>query len=64
MQFARLCPEVSRLIKFTVLQEMAELQIHVQAYGVQLFQLESCLQAMTSAFPDHFAFDTYNPDIK
>lgn len=46
------------------MQEMAELQIHVQAYGVQLFQLESCLQAMTSAFPDHFAFDTYNPDIK
>ena len=43
------------------MQELAELELHVQAYGVQTFQLADCLQAMTAAFPDHFPFDT---DIK
>lgn len=38
------------------MKELAELEIHVQAYGVQTFQMEDCLQAMTSAFPDHFPF--------
>lgn len=36
------------------MQQLTDLKIHVQAYGVQTFQLESCLQAMTKAFPDHF----------
>jgi hypothetical protein len=43
------------------MRELAELRIHVQAYGVQTFQLQSCLDAMTTAFPDHFPFNT---DIK
>lgn len=43
------------------MQELVDLKIHVQAYGVQTFQMESCLQAMTQAFPEHFPFDT---DIK
>lgn len=43
------------------MKELADLKIHVQAYGVQTFQMESCLQAMTLAFPEHFPFDT---DIK
>ena len=46
------------------MQELADLKIHVQAYGVQTFQMEDCLQAMVSAFPDHFPFSTDNPDIK
>lgn len=43
------------------MKELADLKIHVQAYGVQLFQMEDCLQAMTAAFPEHFPFNT---DIK
>ena len=43
------------------MQELAELKIHVQAYGVQTYQVENCLEAMTSAFPNHFPF---NSDIK
>jgi len=43
------------------MRELAELKIHVQAYAVQTFQMEDCLQAMTSAFPDHFPFQS---DIK
>ena len=39
------------------MEELADLKIHVQAYGVQTFQMESCLQAMTTAFPDHFNFN-------
>ena len=40
------------------MKELADLKIHVQAYGVQIFQMEDCLQAMTSAFPEHFPFNT------
>lgn len=43
------------------MKELSDLEIHVQAYGVQLFNMEDCLQAMTMAFPDHFPFNT---DIK
>lgn len=43
------------------MQEFAELTIDVQAYGVQLHQLADCFTAMTSAFPEHFPF---NSDIK
>ena len=43
------------------MQELAELKIHVQAYGVQTFQMGDCLEAMTKAFPEHFPFNT---DIK
>lgn len=38
------------------LQNLSELTIHVQAYGVQLFDMESCYQAMTTAFANEFAF--------
>lgn len=36
------------------MQELAQLQIKVQAYGVQTMDLESCFEAMTSAFPSEF----------
>ena len=36
------------------MKQMEDLTIHVQAYGVQTFELESCYQAMLSAFPNHF----------
>jgi len=36
------------------MQELSELKIHIQAYGVQVFDLESCYEAMTAAFPTHF----------
>lgn len=41
----------------TEMQHLADLKIHVQAFGVQTFQLESCLRAMTAAFPEHFNFN-------
>lgn len=37
--------------------QLADLEIHIQAYGVQTFQMDSCLTAMTEAFPDHFIFN-------
>ena len=43
------------------MQELADLKIDVQAYGVQTQQLRDCFQAMTLAFPEHFPF---NSDIK
>ena len=43
------------------MQELRDLRIDVKAYGVQLYDMGDCLQAMTSAFPDHFPFET---DIK
>ena len=43
------------------MQQLAGLKIHVQAYGVQTYQLNSCFQAMTEAFPSHFPFAS---DIK
>ena len=39
------------------MQNLMDLKIHVQAFGVQTFQLESCLDAMTAAFPEHFKFN-------
>ena len=38
------------------MQELAELKIQVQAFGVQTSGLNSCLGAMTAAFPEHFHF--------
>ena len=42
------------------MQQLAELKVHVQAFGVQTFQMDDCLKAMTSAFPEHFPFNTDN----
>lgn len=36
------------------MQELANLKIQIQAFGVQTTSLDSCLKAMTAAFPDHF----------
>lgn len=36
------------------MQHLSEFAIHVQAFGVQLTDLDNCLDAMTSAFPEHF----------
>lgn len=36
------------------MKQLEGLEIHVQAFGVQTFQLDSCFEAMISAFPDHF----------
>lgn len=41
----------------TFMQHINNLKINIQAFGVQTFQLESCLQAMTTAFPEYFVFD-------
>lgn len=38
------------------LQELRDLKITVQAFGVQTYGFESCYQAMTTAFPTHFTF--------
>lgn len=39
------------------MQNLEGLKIHVQAFGVQTFEMESCFEAMTRAFPDHFNFN-------
>lgn len=39
------------------MKELADLKIHIRAYGVQLYQMESCLDAMITAFPSHFDFN-------
>ena len=39
------------------MQELRELTIKVEAFGVQTFSLESCFAAMTDAFPTHFDFN-------
>ena len=36
------------------IMELRDLKINVQAFGVQTHKLESCLEAMTAAFPDQF----------
>ena len=36
------------------MQELSELTIHVQAFGVQLTDFNNCLEATTTAFPEHF----------
>ena len=41
------------------MQELAELKIDVEAFGVQTFQLDSCVTAMTEAFPQHFDPDFF-----
>lgn len=41
------------------MQNIADLKIEIQAYGVQTYQLDSCLAAMTKAFPTHFPFQQY-----
>lgn len=43
------------------MQELVDLKINVQAFGVQTFQMNDCLHAMVTAFPEHFPFDA---DIK
>lgn len=43
------------------MKELAQLKLEVLAFGVQTFQLDSCFDAMTAAFPEHFPFST---DIK
>lgn len=37
-----------------MMQEFRELTIHIQAFGVQVFDLDSCYEAMTKAFSAHF----------
>ena len=41
------------------MQNLADLKIQIEAFGVQTYQLDSCLVAMTEAFPDHFPFEEY-----
>lgn len=36
------------------MQELSQLTIHIQAYAVQIFDLENCYEAMTTAFATHF----------
>ena len=38
------------------MQGFTQLQIKVQAYGVQVMDLDSCFEAMTTAFPKEFPF--------
>lgn len=39
------------------MKELGDLNIKVQAFGVQTQNLDSCFKAMTEAFPDHFNFN-------
>lgn len=39
----------------TQLRELQDLKIYVQAFGVQTYGLDSCLDAMETAFPEHFS---------
>ena len=39
------------------MQQLSDFTIHVQAFGVQTLDLDSCFDAMTEAFPTHFDFD-------
>lgn len=41
------------------MQHLADLKIDIQAFGVQTFQLDSCVTAMTEAFPQHFDPDFF-----
>ena len=38
------------------MDNLGELKIKVQAFGSQTFELSSCFEAMTKAFPEHFDF--------
>lgn len=39
------------------MQELVALKIQIQAFGVQTSSLDSCLKAMTEAFPTYFDFN-------
>lgn len=39
------------------MEEMRNLKIKIEAFGVQMYQLESCLAAMTESFPTQFIFN-------
>ena len=39
------------------MRELIDLKIRVEAYGVQTFDLTSCFDAMTKAFPEQFLFE-------
>lgn len=39
------------------MQNFVDLKLDVQAFAVQTFDLDSCLEAMTLAFPDYFKFN-------
>ena len=39
------------------MEYLGNLKINVQAFGAQTFELQSCFEAMTKAFPDHFNFN-------
>lgn len=41
----------------TEMQQLANLRIDIEAFGVQTYQLDSCFQAMAEAFPEHFNFN-------
>ncbi len=45
----------------TDMQELGELQITVQAFGVQTFGFDSCFDAMVEAFPEYFGVFSTNP---
>jgi len=39
------------------MENLGQLKIKVQAFGAQTFELESCFEAMTKSFPEHFNFN-------
>lgn len=39
------------------MKELIDLKLRVEAYGVQTFDLTSCFEAMTKAFPEQFSFN-------
>lgn len=39
------------------MKQLESLTVHVQAFGVQMTELDSCMEAMTEAFPEHFKFN-------
>ena len=39
------------------MNNLGNLKIKVQAFGAQTFELQSCFEAMTKAFPEHFDFN-------
>ena len=41
----------------TDMQELANLRIDVEAFGVQTFNMPDCYTAMTTALPEHFNFN-------
>ena len=41
----------------TEMAELRDLKIKIEAFGVQAFNLDSCLAAMTEAFPSYFNFN-------